>query len=264
MPRLRDYFNTGRESALEAAESYSPGAPLDEQIEAFRVFCLALKMVAYGYLLVEANTDAFFLNLHRVAANGHRLLQLAWKQQHNADAVPASANDPLLAAIPTDATLASHIATLSKRALTPPEYDDEFWAALFFQDAVLGRPAKALESSAEKIDAYLEEETPRTTAFRALARRDAKAFGAAFAAWNAVAAEQLDATAGSGGTYSSGITRHVWLEGLAFIALAEARGLTLPVKQRPKLPLQLLAAKRPPPPPEPMILGVTDVTAEML
>ena len=264
MPRLRDYLDNGRESALEIAESYLPGAPLEEQIEAFRVFCLSLKMVAYGYLLVEADTDAFFLNLHRVAANGHRLLQIAWEQSHGAEAIAASANDPLLAAILTDPTLASHIATLSNRKLTPPEYDDELWAAVFFQDAVLGRPAEVLEANVAKIEAYLEEETPRTAAFRALARRDAKAFDDAFAAWNAAAAEELDASADGGGTYSSGITRHIWLEGLAFIDLAAARGLSLPAQLRPKLPVQFLTARRPAPPFAPAILGVTRISPELL
>ncbi|MFY0570806.1 hypothetical protein ACN28E_44210 [Archangium lansingense] len=265
MPSLRSYLEAGRSHALDTAESFDPRAPLAKRVEAFRTYCLALKMVAYGRLLCESNVPAFFSNLYRVARNGKRLLETVRDESEGQLRIPASANDWLLSAIVTDFGLAREIAALSARELTPPEYDDEFYAASFLQvylcsPAVSGVPAPELEDICRKMDEYLEGETSRTRVYRAMLHRDWSEFTTAFASLNEEVASELDeAAALPGATYSMGITQHFWLEGLALLKLAESEGLRLGPARRRKVPLLVLDGRPDVASIEPLLLGLSAV-----
>lgn len=260
MPTLRNYLESAREYALDAARKYDPNAPLGDRLESFRVFCLALKMIAYARLLLESDVEGFFVNLHRVALNGRNLLRMVREEPQSNRRIPASHNAPLLAALVTDLTLAREIATLSARERTPPEYDDEFYGAFFLQESVRPRapeePSVELEGLCQKMDDYLEEETPRSRTLRALARRDWAEFEAAFEVWNEGAARALAHAADSpGATYSMGITQHIWLEGLAVLKLAESQGFSPTPVPRPRIPGLVLAARPSLAGMKPLVLG---------
>ncbi|RKG79059.1 hypothetical protein [Corallococcus terminator] len=254
MPTLRLYLENARDYVLDTAERYDPRAPLEARIEAFRVYSLALKMVAYARLLLESDVEGFFVNLYRVAANGLQLLRVVREEPQGTGRIPASSNDGLLAALVTAPALAGELATLSARERLPPEYEDEFLGAFFLQEAIRprapGEPPADLESISDRLEQAWEKETPHARALRALARRDWAGFDLAFHAWNQEAAAALDRTAeAAGAPWSLGLTRHVWLEGLAVLNLAEHQGCPLAPAVRPKIPGLLLRAR-------PVLVGV--------
>ena len=262
MPTLRLYLENARGYALDTAKRYDARAPLEARLEAFRVYGLALKMVAYARLLLESDVEGFFANLYRVAANGRHLLRMVQEEPQGARRIPASNNDGLLAALVTDPALAGEIATLSARERRPPEYEDEFLGAFFLQEAVRprapGEPPAELESISHRLEQAWEKETPHATTLRMLARRDWEGFERAFQEWNQEAAVALDRTAEApGAPWSLGLTRHVWLEGLAVLKLAEHQGCPLAPAVRPKVPGLVLRARPALAGVDPLILGAS-------
>lgn len=176
-------------------------------------------------------------------------------------------NAPLLGAIASGRMdLALELAELSARALTEPEYEDEFLGAFFLQQYVRARAgrtdATGLERLCQGIDDYLGEPGPHTDTLRALASGDGPAFGKAFRAWNERVAATLSAPEAPGATFSSGTTRHVWLEGLAVLRLACDAGLTRESELRPHLPGLLLQPLLVTHAPTPWLLGQTRLTEE--
>lgn len=264
MRSLASYMEVARQYLVQTSADFSPGASWDDRLEAYRTWCLALKMLAYGKLLVDCDVPTFHAHLLCAAVNWRELLARARAQGHQ---VPASMNDPLLGAIASRRMdLALELAELSARELTEPEYEDEFLGAFFLQEYVrarAGRPdAAELERLCQRIDEYLGEPSPRTDTLRALARGEGRTFGEAFRAWNEEVATTLSDPDAPGAAFSSGITRHVWLEGLAVLRLASDAGLPLESEPRPHLPGLLLQPPLATYAPTPWLLGKIRLTEE--
>ncbi|MCP3143967.1 immunity 49 family protein [Pyxidicoccus xibeiensis] len=266
MRSLASYMDVGRQYLVQTSADFDPAAPWDERLEHHRTWGLALKMVAYGKLLVECDVPGFHAHLLCAAMNWRQLLTHARAEGHR---VPASMNDALLSAIACGRMdLALELAELSAREPTVPEYEDEFLGAFFLQEYLRSRVGRGeavdLERLCQDIDDFLGEPSPRTDTLRALARGDGPAFDEAFRTWNETVAATRADPAAPGSTFSSGITRHVWLEGLALLRLAGEAGLSLPSELRPLLPGLVLQ-----PPPAtlsavPWLLGQTRLTEEDL
>lgn len=238
MRSLASYMKVAQEYLVETSAEFNPAAAWDERMESYRVWCLALKMMAYGKLLVDGDVPRFYAHLLCAAVNWRELLTQGQAEGHP---VPASMNAPLLGAIASGRMdLALDLAERSARQLTEPEYDDEFLGAFFLQEYVRARAGRAavadLEALCQRSDDYLGESPPRTETFRALARADWPAFGEAFRTWNETVAAALADPVSPGATFSSGITRHLWLEGLAVFRLANAAGCPPRSELYPLLP----------------------------
>jgi len=242
MRSLASYMEVARQFLVQTSASFNPAAPWSERIESYRTWCLALKMLAYGHLLVNCNAPQFFVHLFRAAANWRELLASAQAEQQR---VPASMNDPFLGAIAAgQMNLALDIADLSARELTDPEYDDEFLSAFFLQEYVRTRAGRTdaapLELICQQLEDFLGEACPRTEAYRALVHRDWAVFDEAFRSWTEETAASMADPNAPGATFSSGITRHIWLEGLAVFHLARAAGFESLPESRPLLPQLIL------------------------
>jgi hypothetical protein len=264
MRSLASYMEVAQQYLVQTSEEFSPEAPWDDRLEAYRTWCLALKMLAYGKLLVDADVPTFHAHLLCAAVNWRELLTHA---RAEGQSVAASMNDPLLGAIASwRMDLALELAELSARTRTEPEYEDEFLGAFFLQEYVRARAGRTdtanLERLCQDIDDYLGEPSPRTDTLRALARADGAAFAGAFRAWNETVATTLSDPDAPGATFSSGITRHVWLEGLAVLRLAGEAGLPLEPELRPHLPELILRPLPATPAPTPWLLGTTRLAEE--
>ncbi|MBZ4422599.1 immunity 49 family protein [Myxococcus sp. RHSTA-1-4] len=264
MRSLASYMEVARQYLVQTSADFSPAASWDDRFEAYRTWCLALKMLAYGKLLVDCDEPAFHAHLLCAAVNWRELLTRARAEGHQ---VPASMNDPLLGAIASGRRdLALELAELSARELTEPEYEDEFLGAFFLQEYLRARAGRTdtadLERLCQDIDEYLDEPSPRTDTFRALARGDGPAFNDAFRTWNETVATTLSDPDAPGATFSFGITRHVWLEGLAVLRLASGAGLPLEPVPRPHLPELILQPPLATPAATPWLLGQTRLTEE--
>lgn len=228
------YASQARYHLRETAKTFSPGCSRSERVEAYRTFCLSLQMIAYAALLGEAEPSGFFLGLTRMARNWKALLEYANSHAWSSE-IPASLNTPLLGAIASNQLgLARELAALSSRERARLEYDDEFLGAFFLQRYILERPLQppgrvALMRLCDRADAYLDRETPRFSALRALAAGEVRGFWENFQAWNEEHFQQVMARAEApGAPLSLGITRYIWLEGLAVMRLAELEGFTHP------------------------------------
>lgn len=226
----------------KTASDFRPTFSFEQRLEAYRTFCLALQVRAYVALLSEADPDRFFLDLKKAAVNWKALLEHV-RDHEPGRRVPASMNTPLLGALAGNQfLLARELAACSARQPTPPEYEDEFLAAFFYQQYLLastgkGQDTASLESLCDGIDAYLGEVTPRTETLRALARQEQEAFWSAFRNWSTTTEHGLRTRAEEpGAPYSLGITRYVWLEGLAVLQLARARDWKDPYRDHPLIP----------------------------
>ncbi|MFY0564525.1 hypothetical protein ACN28E_11790 [Archangium lansingense] len=245
MRSLLSYMDVAREFLVETSEKFDPRSPWEARFESYRTFCLALKMLAYGKLLAQSDVPGFFLDLLRSAASWKQMLAHL-REEGSPYQIPASMNDSLLGAIVCcHMELAREIAELSAREPTSPEYDDEFYGAFFLQEYVCSRFGQArdtarLQDICQRIDDYLGEQTSRTSVYRALAEKDWVAFEVSFKDWNEVTAAELSDPNAPGATFSTGITRHIWLEGVAILQLAREAGCPLATDLRPLIPEMVL------------------------
>lgn len=233
MPSLTEYAFHAKYDMRKVARDFKPEGDSGKLLRDYKTFCLALKVLAFHELLAECHPDGFFRYLYAAAVNWKVLLERVHARP-GGYRVPAFLNEPFLGAlICGQVTLARELADLSARERTPPEYDDEFCAALFFQEFIRSRVAPYasgvdLLAICEQIDAYLGASTPRVEAFRMLARGD-EAIWPAFEAWAEYAArEAMTKAEAPGAPYFSGITRSIWLEGLAVLRMARLAGLKVP------------------------------------
>lgn len=267
MRSLLSYMDVAREFLVETSKNFEPRSPWKERFEAYRTFCLALKMLAYGKLLAQSDVPGFFLNLSRAAANWRQMLA-QFREEGLSHQVPASMNDSLLEAIVCrQIGLASEIAEMSARELTQPEYEDEFYGAFFLQEYVRSRFGQVrdtanLQDICQRIDGYLGEQTSRTSVYRALADKDWVGFEASFKDWNELTASELSEPNAPGATFSTGITRHIWLEGLAILQLAREAGCPLRPELRPLLPEMALRPPSALPRDNPWLLGAVRLREE--
>lgn len=185
-------------------------------------------------LLLDAEVDAFFHHLIRSAQTRKWILEKSRTPGYPALVVRAGNVRGLHAAIAASQWgLAREIAALSPQdVLGEVEYEDDFCYAHFLHRYVLAAPHAELSAIVARFDGALEGgASTRRDLCRALLARDAKACEEAFAALieeqtETVArkkAESLEATEGLFYPMSS-----IYVEGLAWLALLDAAGVSMP------------------------------------
>jgi hypothetical protein len=214
----------------ELMDRFRRGAPGAELLRQHDTVAVALQTIAAACLLVDGDSQKFFLNLSRCAENGRRFQALL--RSRGLDLPAASRNVPLLAALAAgDFALASAIAASARdtRDEAAREYEDEFLMARVFQFLAAPRPDA---TDIEPLLVRLDELDPaaygdRTAAIRALLAADAPGFEAAITG----AALQYElATEERAKSFATPVTtfaphRFLWLEGLALLRIGERAGL---------------------------------------
>ena len=203
-----------------------------KKTEQYNTFITCLNCMAIGALMIDTDIDSFGRNLIRGAVNWKRLLE---HSKEINKVVPSSYNSTVFNAIVCSRMdLAKELLLLSGTEKTRWEYDDEFYSAMFVKEYFLTNfieyeASSDLKKICDEIDDYLEKRTPQVQFFRALLSNDPEKIISAFEEWNEDIAEKRKEKADSlYSTYYEGITRHVWIEGLAFIRLAELKGIVFP------------------------------------
>jgi hypothetical protein len=191
---------------------------------------LALHTIAAACLLVDGDSQKFFLNLSRCAENGLRFATLL--RRRDLPLPSASKNVPLLAALAAgDFARAAAIAAISRgtRDEEAREYEDEFLWARAIQLLAAARPdGDALSLLLEKLAALdAESYGDRVATVRALLAGNTAAFEDAMAG-AAVAYELV--TEKRAKSFTTPVTtfaphRFLWLEGLALLRLGDRAGL---------------------------------------
>jgi len=195
---------------------------------------IAQKFRALGImmLLADGSTDAFLH--HQIRAGRARLkyLERARREGKSDDFFQASGRyQPLLSAIAAqDWTLAREIASLSANNQLEGEYEDDHCVAQIVHRLIQLPPAPEAEIQPflDQFEAYLEGAAdPRFSVLSAIVKSDQAAFDAAFpdlqAAFDlkvkeAIARRQLEEPV-------TLALREVDVDGIAFLKLAEQRGL---------------------------------------
>ena len=225
-----------RESAAETLASVPAalvgrGVTRDDLVRDVGAMDLALHTVAAAELLVEGKPQGFFLNLSRAAENWSRLLA---RLAATAGAPPpASRSAAFLGAIAAaDWERARSIARLAAGAFQDgEEYEDDFAWTQLLQQHVLGASPEALAKALEAVDRAggADSYGDRADMLEAVWTGDLEAFMTGFRAAWAAHAEETERAATSPGTSSIelGPYRSLWLEGLAYLRLAEQRGLAV-------------------------------------
>ena len=211
--------------------SFDAGASAETLLEQFEQVTLGFHTLAAASLLVDGNSEKFFLNLTRCAENGRRFLKVL--RRRGLPLPRASRNVPLLAALAcADFARAAELADLSRQDLdvAHQEYEHEFLWARALQLLTRAPPVAA---DVEPVLAALEPLAPdaadRIGAVRALLGGDADGFAQAMKA----AARQYELeTEKRARSFTTPVTtfaphRFLWLEGLALLRLGERAGLVV-------------------------------------
>lgn len=228
---LRDLRELAAEklSAFPAAV-LAPEITRDELVRDVGEITWALHMIAAAELLIEGRPQGFFLNLSRAAENWRRLL--ARLAATGDGRPPASRSAAFLGAIAAaDWDRASEIARLSSAAWREEEeYEDDFaWSHLLHQHLLGAKPEVLAELAASVRRAGADAYEDRVSLIEALWTGDAPRFREAFQlVWSSHGQEVEEAASSPvASAVDLGPHRYIWVEGLAYLRLAERRGLDL-------------------------------------
>jgi hypothetical protein len=208
------------------------GTPVEKVGDLSLEVSYKLRTLAILALLGKASTDGFVHSCTR-AARARRLYlrRLARAGVDRAHHRVSGRYEPLLDAVAAgDMRLVGEIAQLSPADFRPPdEYEDDYCYAQIVQrlcdDPV---PELELEPLLERFERYLDgDENPRLAVCTALVRKHSAAFAEAFDAYLADFEERIKKNIAKGQLEDVHVLaqRHVSVEGLAMLRLAERRGV---------------------------------------
>lgn len=208
------------------------GTPVEKVGDLSLEVSYKLRTLAILALLGKASTDGFVHSCTR-AARARRLYlrRLAEARIDRTHHLVSGCYEPLLDAIAAgDMRLVRDIAELSPADFRPPdEYEDDYCYAQLLQRLCLDPvPEAELQPLLDRFERYLDgDENPRLQVCQALAARDAGAFAEAFENFLAVFGEDIQKKIARGQLEDVHVLaqRHVSIEGLAMLRLAERRGI---------------------------------------
>ena len=201
-----------------------------ETRNAVRQLCLDFEVIAIGALLIDAKPQTFFTNLCRSAENWRRYLEV--RQAKSATDASITFLSPLIGAmVAGNWTLAGAVAALALHgAQEETDYEDEVLHARLLNHLVSGRcrstpEIEALAARLTEVDQGLF--SARLGVMRALLARNRTAFVDAFAAAVGSYGDRIEELAGMLTVPRAKVAphRHLWLEGLALLRMADAIGL---------------------------------------
>jgi hypothetical protein len=182
--------------------------------------------------MIDFDVEGFGRNLIRGAVNWKRFLE---NSKEINKAVPSSNNITVFSSIVCNRLdLAEALLLLAEPKKTRWEYEDEHFSAIFVKEYFLSNYTDYetivdLKELCDEIDDYLEKRTPKVLFYRALLSGDPENIIDSFEEWNEDVVEQREKKADSlYSTSTEEFTRHIWLEGLSFIRLAELKGIKFP------------------------------------
>jgi hypothetical protein len=190
-------------------------------------------------LRLDGDADSFFFSLHRAADLYLQFLERkARKRNLDPYYLARGRAEPLLDALAAgDVTLASRIDALARTDFTEGmEYEEDFW---FF--TVLPKLAATRTNTPEILHGLEQLEQslrgvryPRYDALKALSGGNAKAFDKALKALATAWSAELKRgdSAGLGNPYAQSTEGRVFVEGIALIRVARARGLRVQATHR--------------------------------
>lgn len=230
MPDLMSLRSDAAAELGKLLQRFQPGAERDALLSQVDTIVRDLHLIAVATLLVDGNSQGFFLNLCRAAENWRRLLALLRSRQLAPP--PATKTVPLLAALAAGHfELAGALASVpAAERLEGEEYEEEYlWASILRH---LARPPPPAASTVKPLLTQLhkankKEYGHRHDAVQALLAKDAEAFAKAFEQ------AQLDYelhTEKRAANFATPVTafaphRFLWLEGLALLRLAGRAGI---------------------------------------
>jgi hypothetical protein len=197
-----------------------------------RELCSAFELIGTAALLVDGRPDSFFLNLCRAAENWRRYLE--FRGSIPSPEVMTDSMAPLVDACaaghwPLAAAVATQASTGRK---SDTDYDDEYCYARLLIEVVRGRALRTPEvdealSASAAADQGLY--ASRLAAVGALLSGDGRAFAEAFAAAVGDRQASIDRQAKMVSIDPKKLAprRHLWLEGLALLRIAESVGITV-------------------------------------
>jgi hypothetical protein len=231
MSELETLVEDSLETLPGLLDRFNPAADRDTLVRRVDTLCQHFQVLATGALLLEGSTRYFFQNLVQAAENWRRLL--THLERRGWAPPPATQNVPFLNAVATEQwTLAAELAAHSARQWQPgEEYEDDFaWAEVLHALVLQGRPGDTTERLARLEAVGAETQAPKLAMARALLAGEGRDFQEAFGAAHAAYEEATERHAKMGTLPRRGFLphRHVWMEGLALLRLAERAGLPPP------------------------------------
>ena len=209
-----------------------PGTPVEEVGDLSLEVSYKLRTLAILALLGKASTDGFVHGCTR-AARAKRLYlgRLADEGVDRDHHRVSGCYEPLLDAIAAgDMQLVGEIDRLSPEDFRPPdEYEDDYCYAQLLQRLCREPvPETELEPLLDRFASYLDgEDNPRFSVCRALVERDEEGFAAAFEDFLASFEESIQEKIARGQLEDVHVLaqRHLSVEGLAILRLADRRGV---------------------------------------
>jgi len=209
----------------EVEKQYKQHLPDRVQVRAFKKYCFALHQIAYVEILEDINFANYSSNLIRSAENWLHLLK---QLNSGKDTVPTSFLLPLFGVLAIGSNdLASDIANNASDKKVPPEYDDEFYYADLLHHLVLENKVE-LENCLQRYEESLgDEDSTRLQVCKSIAERNEPEFLDAIATLNENFINEMEVKASMPSVSPAEINaaRHVWLEGIALIRLANSYGI---------------------------------------
>lgn len=231
--RLGDYLEPlALDVAFWLSGIKSPDYPLQALGDISLEVCEKLRAVAIIQLLVDAQSDLFYHNLIRSGVLWNEYLARCRAEQREDDHHCVSGRlEPFFDAVAAgDLALAGRIA-----ALVPGEWqrwreyeDDHCYAQVLHRWVLAAPPEDEIDPLLDRFEAYLEgRSSARLAVCRALSARDQSAFDEAFDALLEDRSEQIEAAKVRGQLEEAPVVaqRQVFIEGLAVLRIAQARGL---------------------------------------
>jgi hypothetical protein len=227
---LREYLETYTyEVAFWAAGIDNPNYPIDQFGGLAENVSEQLRTLAIIILLVEGNTDLFYHNLIRSGLARVKFLQRCQQEGfadfHLAISRCGAICDALAAG---DFNLAHQIAELSPDDwVQNGEYEDDYCFSRFLHLAAMGRAGQedAVMLLQRFETALSGEPNVRLDLCRALDAREQAAFDSAFEAYIEGHSRHLEEDSGRMEDTHVVAERHIFVEGLAMLRLAERMGL---------------------------------------
>lgn len=232
---MYDYVSL-RVNAIDVVESifqqFDPVIGYKELLKLVEELCLRFHIIAVAGLLEDGDPQKFFLNLCRAAENWRRFLIHCQKEKWPLP--PASKIEPLFGAVVAGSRhIADGIVYNSNSEWIPgEEYEDEFLYAMLV-NAFYSTDDLIVENIEKRIDALqdlgVDGYSSRIGVARALRAGDKCRFDEAFTEMLAAHEEITEKRANSVSTPYSKFApyRYVWLEGLAWLKLAERVGVSV-------------------------------------
>ena len=232
MPNLMSLRSDAAGELGKLMERFQPGADRDTLLSHLELIVRDLHIIAVATLLVDGNSQGFFLNLCRAAENWRRLHGLL--RSRKLAPPPTTKTVPLLAALAAGHFELAHALATAPTAerLEREEYEDEYlWASIL---RLLARQPPASTTAVKPLVTQLHKANKKEYGNRcdlvlALLAKDRDTFAEAFEK------ARLDyelKTEKQAANFASPVTafaphRFLWLEGLALLRLAERAGFVL-------------------------------------